>query len=318
MKRCVMAQTDFREAESQHLYSDCRYHWTPEPDSFVNGVGLEYPEIPDREMDPECSSDCFEKAERCSREPTVGGDVPTYMQKIVPSSSNRKTLLVYPHRSEKRPVKRDHIQNLVERYVILEPLHSLSYAGLEYLESCLSFESILDKLETAGGDPSQSRSRALALRLLLRLPSQADRELEGQPASSVNHSMRNRIHFNIKSKHYRVLTPRCDTTIIQQLGRTGAIVLLQKFLRGRAKMISLEKMKARWEETYDELNGLHRTYQPEGVRSLMDLNTSITEREIVKTLVGQFLGVMIESLVISTTSSPIVGNWWKKAKSRGK
>ncbi|KAL2650477.1 hypothetical protein R1flu_018605 [Riccia fluitans] len=317
MKRCVMVQTDFRDEESQHLYADCQYHSEPEPDSLINGVGLEYPEISDREMDPECSSVCLEKQERWCRKPMLAGDIPTYMKRIVSSYSNQKSLLVFPHRNDKPPLKRPHNKTLAEQYVILEPLHTLSYAGLEYLESCLSFESILDKLKSSGGDPSESRPRAVALRLLLRLPAQPQGDLEGQPTSSGNRTeQHNRIHLSVKSKHYRVLTPRCDTSIIQQLGRNSAIVLLQKFLRGRSKMIALEKMKARWEETYTELNGLGRSHKPKGVRSLMDLDTGITERAIVKTLVGQFLGVMLESRVISSMSSPITGNWWKNVKSR--
>ncbi|KAL2620966.1 hypothetical protein R1flu_001171 [Riccia fluitans] len=204
-----------------------------------------------------------------------------------------------------------------EQYYILEPFHTLSYQGLEYLESCLSFESILDKLETAGEDPSQSRSRAVALRLLLRLPTQLPGELQGSPTSSGNRTIHSRVHLSAKGKHYRVLTPRCDTTIVQQLGRNSAVVLLQKFLRGRAKMISMEKTKGRWEESYDELNGFHHCYKPKGMRSGMDLDTTITEKVIVRTLIGDFLGVTLEPLVISTpTSTPKTGKRRTTVKSR--
>ncbi|KAL3681079.1 hypothetical protein R1sor_024035 [Riccia sorocarpa] len=311
---CVVVQTVFREEESQHLYSECRYYPTPEPESFIDGVGLQYLKISDKEVDPDCSSVCWEKEER--RFPgRMVENTPNYMTRVVPSYSDDKSGLVYPHRN-KGSLKQPQKKTLAEQYFILEPLHSLSYQGLEYLESCLSFESLLDKLETGEGDPSEARSRAVALRLLLRLPMQLPGELKGSPESSGNRTVHSRIHLSAKGKHHRVLTPRCDTTIIQQLGRNNAIVLLQKFLRVRANMISVEKTKARWEESYDELNGFQQCYKPEGIRSGMNLDTSITEKVIVRTLIGQFLGVILEPLVISMPVSPPHPNGRTTAKPR--
>ncbi|OAE30208.1 hypothetical protein AXG93_4295s1640 [Marchantia polymorpha subsp. ruderalis] len=343
-KYCVMVQTNFREEESQHLYSDCAYHPEPEPECFTNGVGLHYPEIREKEMSPECDSVCYEKEELPWYLSTMN-KIPSYMTKVVSSKSQKKLELVFPHRN-KPPFQTPNKRTMAEQYVILEPFqtlsyqgHSLSFAlamagdpslsvshsleeqlgycrwytvtaskGLEYLESCLSFESILDKLETGGGDPSESRSRAVALRLLLRLPAQPPGELEGPPTTSGR--LHSRVHLSAKGKHHRVLTPRCDTTIIQQLGRKSAIVLLQKFLRGRAKQMSMTKTKARWEESYDELNGFDQCYKPEGMQCGIDLDISITKRVLVRAFVGQILGAMFEPLVNKSgvpSSPPLTG-----------
>lgn len=301
-----MVQTDFREEESQHLYSDCAYHPEPEPECFTNGVGLHYPEIREKEMSPECDSVCYEKEELPWYLSTMN-KIPSYMTKVVSSKSQKKLELVFPHRN-KPPFQTPNKRTMAEQYVILEPFQTLSYQGLEYLESCLSFESILDKLETGGGDPSESRSRAVALRLLLRLPAQPPGELEGPPTTSGR--LHSRVHLSAKGKHHRVLTPRCDTTIIQQLGRKSAIVLLQKFLRGRAKQMSMTKTKARWEESYDELNGFDQCYKPEGMQCGIDLDISITKRVLVRAFVGQILGAMFEPLVNKSgvpSSPPLTG-----------
>ncbi|KAG6541793.1 hypothetical protein Mapa_016806 [Marchantia paleacea] len=98
-KHCVMVQTDFREEESLHLYSDCAYHPEAEPECFTNGVGLHYPEIREKEMSPECDSVCYEKEERPWYLSAMN-KIPSYMTKVVTSKSDKKLELVYPHRNK--------------------------------------------------------------------------------------------------------------------------------------------------------------------------------------------------------------------------
>ncbi len=63
-----------------------------------------------------------------------------------------------------------------------------------------------------------------------------------------------------QGKH-RLLTPRCDATIIQKMSRTNAVVLLQKCIRGRAAQIFMAGTHSRWQNSYEELNALDDEYR---------------------------------------------------------
>jgi hypothetical protein len=63
-----------------------------------------------------------------------------------------------------------------------------------------------------------------------------------------------------QGKH-RLLTPRCDATIIQKMSHTNAVVLLQKCIRGRAAQIFMAGTHSRWQNSYEELNALDDEYR---------------------------------------------------------
>ncbi|CAM6088690.1 unnamed protein product [Calypogeia fissa] len=206
---CAVAQSKYRENDSQYLYSDCAYHREPEPHEFPHGIGLENPIIPKKEVDYECEDICADEAISLSR--TKEEDIPLYMK---PVEKSTKHDLVFPHRN-KPPFKHQHKKNLAELCMILEPFNDLDYEGLGILQSCLTFESILDKLNTSGVYQNDTKARALALRLLLHLPPQQPEDFEGQPTTTGR--VHSRVYLSAKGKHHRVLTPRCDTSIVQQM-----------------------------------------------------------------------------------------------------
>jgi hypothetical protein len=107
--------------------------------------------------------------------------------------------------------------------------------------------------------------------------------------------------LDLQGKHHRVLTPRCDTSVIEQMGRANAVVLLQKCLRGRAMQVSIEKTRERWEESYEELNGFNISYQAQAQPdsdSGMELVTYPTEMTIVRAITGQYISQTLQPLVI--------------------
>ncbi|CAM6049186.1 unnamed protein product [Sphagnum compactum] len=296
-------QTSKRENESQTLDWDITFDPPADPSKFLMGQGLHYPVIYDSAwpLNPSCRR--VEKPLCPKKQDVVGSWALTGMtgteEELVPINKT----LCFPHRLTDKPFKspskhRGCLTTFTGLIALAKPeifqlFQGLSLKGLEELEPSAVYRSMLEQLHAY--DPKDAKARAMSIRLFLHLPVQLS-DFSDPMQSPLSNHLRNRVIVSAKGKH-RLLTPRCDATIIQKMSRTNAVVLLQKCIRGRAAQIFMAGTHSRWQNSYEELNALDDEYRTTEANPVTF--EEVSEAAAVRTLVQEFMSEFLARLSIA-------------------
>ncbi|EFJ26620.1 hypothetical protein SELMODRAFT_412980 [Selaginella moellendorffii] len=236
--RDAEAQTDLRENETQTAAFDLIQ---PPSWMFVN-------------IEPWVFEERYGMRRRPHREQAADGDRELFARdkEIVPVRMNP---MVFPNRVEKE-WHIPSLEELTEQRDFMEPFKNLLLKELAELEPRLKIKVNVE--EWLQGD------------FIAMTDAYARRATRSTKGRSIARAVPRQRHYSVQvGKHRRVLTPRCDPTLVVKLERLTAIVLFQRCLRGRAAQISVLETRERCIGLYEQLNQLERceeVKEPESTR----------------------------------------------------
>lgn len=103
-------------------------------------------------------------------------------------------------------------------------------------------------------------------------------------------------------RHRKILTPRCDPSLVVRMERANAVVLLQKCLRGRAAQITMADTRSRVLELYPELNQLDEyPTEPKGIDAGNELGS--VKALVAKQLFNLFSAMQATPSRVSTVNA---------------